>query len=108
MERYLLFDSGCGACTNIAQAVEKESSNWLTVRSLRDPEMQTLLAQADPAWKWTPTILEREGDHIRIFTGWRLQLKLFQKIGFSRSLRLLTVVAQNSVPATSQSRRDML
>lgn len=108
MERYLLFDSGCRACTNIAQAVEKESSNWLMARSLRDLEMQTLLAQADPAWKWTPTILEREGDHIRIFTGWRLQLKLLRKIGFSRSLRLLTVVTQNSVPATSQSRRDML
>ncbi len=58
MRRYLLFDSGCSKCTEIAQAVEQAAQGWLEARSLRDPAMQRLLDAARPDWRWEPTSLE--------------------------------------------------
>ena len=43
MERYLLFDSGCSLCSNLAQSVQAESNGMLTARSLREPAIQTIL-----------------------------------------------------------------
>ncbi len=48
MPRYLLFDSGCSKCMEIARDVEQATQGWLEARSLRDPGMQSLLAQARP------------------------------------------------------------
>lgn len=48
MHRYLLFDSGCAQCTELAQAVAQATHGGLEARSLRDPAMQRLLAQARP------------------------------------------------------------
>jgi hypothetical protein len=56
--RYLLFDSGCSTCTEIAQAVEKETEGWMTVRSLREASVQKTLDKARPGWSWEPTFLE--------------------------------------------------
>jgi len=108
MERYLLFDSGCHMCSSIARVVEGECSGWLTVRSLREVEMQKLLAQVDPRWKWTPTLVEVSDQQVHIFTGWRMRLRLLQKLGLPRSLRLLTSIATNTVQTPSQSRRRLL
>lgn len=52
MHRYLLFDSGCAQCTELAQAVAQATHGGLEARSLRDPAMQRLLAQARPYWCW--------------------------------------------------------
>ena len=35
MQRYLLFDSGCSKCTEIAREVEQATHGWLEARSLR-------------------------------------------------------------------------
>lgn len=36
MERFLLFDSGCAVCSELAREIEHESGGWMMVRSLRD------------------------------------------------------------------------
>ncbi len=69
MKRYLLFDAGCPACTRVARAIERESNGWLTARSLHDPKMQALLRKARPEWRWEPTLLEVDSEHVRVFTG---------------------------------------
>ncbi|WP_448590726.1 hypothetical protein [Thermoflexus hugenholtzii] len=68
-ERYLLFDSGCAVCTALAREVEALSGGRLGVRSLREPEVQALLNQAHPNWRWEPMLLEIEGEQVRVFTG---------------------------------------
>lgn len=50
MMRYLLFDSGCTACTRVALQVEQIANGWIRVRSLSDPAMQTLLTRGSPKW----------------------------------------------------------
>lgn len=98
MHRYLLFDSGCSQCTEIAQAVEQAAAGGLEARSLRDPAMQRLLAQACPHWRWQPTLLEVEGERVRAFTGLALGLRLMRVLGLRRARRPAKLVGRLSAP----------
>lgn len=40
----------------MSRDIERENTGWLVGRSLRDGEMQDLLAQAKPNWQWEPTL----------------------------------------------------
>ena len=101
MHRYLLFDSGCSQCTEIARAVEQAAQGGLEARSLRDPTMQRLLAQARPHWRWQPTLLEVEGERVRAFTGLALGLRLATGLGLRRAGRLAKLVGRLSAPPAS-------
>jgi len=98
MHRYLLFDSGCSQCTEIAQAVEQATQGGLEARSLRDPTMQRLLAQARPHWRWQPALLEVAGDRVRAFTGLAMGLRLMGVLGLRRVWRLAKLVRSIGVP----------
>jgi hypothetical protein len=86
--RYLLFDSGCSACTEIAQAVEKETDGWLTVRSLREDGVQEALNKARPGWKWEPTFLEVSEDRTIVFTGLSMKVHMLAGLGPRRAARV--------------------
>jgi len=101
MHRYLLFDSGCSQCTEIAQAVEQATQGGLEARSLRDPTMQRLLAQARPHWRWQPALLEVAGDRVRAFTGLAMGLRLMGVLGLRRVWRLAKLVRRLSAPLAS-------
>jgi hypothetical protein len=101
MHRYLLLDSGCSQCTEIAQAVEQATQGGLEARSLRDPTMQRLLAQARPRWRWQPALLEVEGDRVRAFTGLAMGLRLMGVLGLRRVWRLAKLVRRLSAPLAS-------
>jgi hypothetical protein len=45
-------------------------------RSLRDPEVKTLLDAAQPGWRWKPTLLEVTDVQPRVFTGIAMRLNL--------------------------------
>jgi hypothetical protein len=94
MERYLLFDSGCSVCTGLAQAIERESNGWLTARSLRDAEMQALLKETRPEWRWEPTLLEVDGARVRVFTGLKLRARVALGLGPKRAWRVAELVQQ--------------
>lgn len=51
MNRYLLFNAGCGACSSIARQAQDEVDDILTVRSLADKEIKLHLDTALPGWK---------------------------------------------------------
>ena len=101
MPRYLLFDSGCSICAELAQAVEQATHGGLEARSLRDPAMQRLLAQARPHWRWQPTLLEVEGERVRAFTGLALGLRLMGVLGPRRAMSLAKLVGRFSAPPAS-------
>lgn len=81
MMRYLLFDSGCTACTRVALQVEQIANGWIRVRSLSDPAMQTLLTRGSPKWKWEPMLIEVDEQNVKVFTGLRMGIRIVAALG---------------------------
>jgi len=107
MHRYLLLDSGCSQCTEIAQAVEQATQGGLEARSLRDPTMQRLLAQARPRWRWQPALLEVAGDRVRAFTGLAMGLRLAMTLGPHRALQLIKLLGRFSPSLKGMEAADL-
>ena len=84
-KRWLLFDSACSVCRQLAQEIERETGAVVTARSLRTPEVQVLLDQARPGWRWEPTLLEVGEDHLRAFTGLGMAFRLVRILGLRRA-----------------------
>lgn len=110
MERYLLFDSGCSKCTQLASAVQSKTEGWLSVRSLRDETIHQLLNRAKPNWRWEPTLLEIDGEQIRVFTGIAMRVRIMTELGPVRAWDLAKLVRESggSVSGVNMSRRDFL
>lgn len=110
MERSLLFDSGCAACTKLARAIEHDTEGWLAARSLHEPEIQALLDRARPGWRWEPTLLEVDGDQVRAFTGLALRARLVAGLGPRRAWRVARLVRQVGMPlgGVDLGRRSLL
>ncbi len=90
-KRYLLFDSGCSECTEIAQSVEKETEGWLSARSLQDRDVQKLLSETRPDWKWEPTLLEVDGQKPQVFTGLAMKTRMLVGLGPRRARRVAKI-----------------
>lgn len=103
MHRYLLFDSGCTICAQLARMVEQEAAGWLAARSLRDQEMQALLTEAKPGWRWEPTLLEVEGGRARVYTGVGMRARLGIKLGPRRAFAVARLLRQYTQPAAARS-----
>lgn len=95
MRRYLLFDSGCTVCSNLARNVESRSNDFLSAQSLTDPEMQDLLKQANPEWQWVPTLLEVKDGVCKAFTGISLRVRLLYVLGPRRSWQIARLVSRS-------------
>lgn len=92
MERYLLFDAGCAICSRMAQELDEVSNGWFTARSLRDEDMQALLRNARPDWKWEPTLLEVKGTRIRVYTGLKMRSRVATGVGVRRAWQMAKIV----------------
>lgn len=112
MTHYLLFDSQCLSCSSLAQAIESESQGWLAARSLHEAEMQALLNRARPGWKWEPTLLEVDGERVRVFTGLALRRKMLLGLGPKRAWRVAQLITQtgqlHSAEEAHHGRRSLL
>ena len=97
--RYLLFDSGCGACTEIASTIEQEANGWLNAKSLQQDEVQETLAKAIPNWKWKPSLLEvsSNGEQTRVHTGLSMKARMVLGVGPTQALRMWST-AQELAP----------
>lgn len=98
VERYLLFDSGCTTCSRLATAIEKESGGRIILRSLHELDIQLMLMNTRPGWKWEPTLLEVNGDQVRAFTGLAMRGRLIATLGLRKALRIACLVYQAGVP----------
>lgn len=107
--RYLLYDSGCGACTRIAETVEREGKGLVTARSLRDPEIQALL-QGAANWRWEPMLLEASDRSIRVWRGLGIGLRLSIMVGPRRAFRIARIAMRERTRLTgvSSERRRFL
>lgn len=112
MERYLLFDSGCSVCTELAEQIETLSEGRLAVRSLRDPRVQVWRTEAlGPNPPSAPTLLAVEGEQVRGWTGFSMAGQLLWLLGPRKSWRVLQLLQEISQPSEiipNSSRRRFL
>jgi len=109
-QTFLLFDSACSACSQLAREVERETGGMLVARSLREPDLQVWLKQARPGWRWEPTLLEVDGERPWAFTGLGMALRLVQVLGLRRAGRVARLVQRAPVLHTEMhaERRQFL
>ncbi len=111
LKRYLLFDASCNLCTQTAHAIEQETSGFLAARSLRDPEMQSLLDEFRPNRTWEPTLIEIYGQRTRIYTGAGMRTRLLFELGPRKAFCVARLATQFKRPiksASATSRRHLL
>lgn len=110
MQRYLLFDGGCTACTRVALQVEQLSNGWMRARSLSDPTMKVFLTKGRPNWKWEPTLIEIDGQNVTVFTGLPMSIRILAALGPRRAWQIAQHVREAehvqsaSRPFTSERR----
>lgn len=90
--RYLLFDSGCATCADVARSVERETEGWLSARSLHEVWVQKQLSEARPDWKWEPGILEIQGGKTFVFTGLKMKVRLLVGLGPRKTACIANIV----------------
>jgi len=103
MERYLLFDSGCKFCTQVATQIENEVNGKIMSRSLRDPEILSILRTAKSEWKWEPMLLEVKANKTRVYSGLQMRIRLTSLLGVRQAWK----VAQIIQDATLLQAQDM-
>jgi len=64
--------------------MEDASDGKLTARTLRDPDVRSVLDDVKPGWRWEPTLLEVDGDRRRVYVG--LGMRLVRVLGPRRAL----------------------
>ncbi len=109
-KRCSLFDSGCSLCTEVARRVEEAAGGWLEARSLRDPEMQALLDKAKPGWKWEPTLVEVDGDGVRVYQGLRMRVRMVRGLGVRKAWDIIKSIYQANIQLqrVDEGRREFI
>ncbi|WP_017539748.1 hypothetical protein [Nocardiopsis halophila] len=90
---YLLFDSECAKCGNLARTVEQVAGGWLESRSLHDPSVQELLSEAKPGWTWRPMLVTFRNGRARVYSGTLMVVRMGVALGPVKSFRILTGAA---------------
>ena len=104
MERYLLFDSECVACSAFAQSIEGIVGDYLRVCSLHHESMITLLDRVNPSWSFEPTLLEVEGTRVRMFTGFSLASRLARVLGPRKAVQVARLAASALRPQHTKAK----
>lgn len=95
MKRYLLFNSNCEMCSQIALELERELGGWLEVKSLNDSSIKKYLNSNHPGWSLEPMLLlqSNEGKQ-KLLTGFNMKLFLIRKLGINRAIKIAELVSQ--------------
>lgn len=98
MQHYILYDSGCAQCDDLAAKIEKESGGALTAKSLYAREAKEWLDRARPNWKFEPTLVQVDGDDVRAYTGLSMRAHMLTFLNPLQLLKIARVVQQAGVP----------
>lgn len=71
MKRYLVYDSHCAKCTQIANSAQELAGSKLVILSVHSSEAIALLNQAHPnGWRHAPYLVEVDDkEHVKAWTG---------------------------------------
>jgi methylamine dehydrogenase accessory protein MauD len=95
---YLLFDSSCSLCSDLAGDVERASNGTLLTKSLYAPDAIELLKQARPDYKFEPTLVEVKGKRVRAYTGLAMRAQMVTFLNPLQLLKIARIVQQAGVP----------
>jgi methylamine dehydrogenase accessory protein MauD len=98
MQRYILYDSGCAQCDDLAAKLEQASGGTLLGMSLYDREAKKWLDRARPNWKFEPTLLQVDGDQVHAYTGMSMRAHMLTFLNPLQLLKIVRVVQQAGVP----------
>lgn len=95
---YLLFDSSCTQCSDLAGDVERASGGALLTKSLYAPDAIELLKRARPNYKFEPTLLEVKGDQVRAYTDMAMRAQMVTFLNPVQLFKIARIVQQAGVP----------
>lgn len=118
MERYLVFNPGCAACSRLAETVQGAAGAKLQTISIQDEQAKTLLDQAYPqGWEFAPYLITVDGGRVHAWTGVGAAVRLGLLMGPRQALRVWSLARRSGVPlppgskpprAFAASRREFL
>ena len=101
------FDAGCSTCSDVAKLIEERVDGKLTVRNLRDPEVQRWREKAlGVAAPWAPTLFEvgPGSDEVQAWVGVKMSLALGRRLGPRDSWRVMQALGEiGAVPMIEES-----
>lgn len=73
LERYLVFNARCRACTALAEIIRAASNDNLELIDIHSPLARRLLGQATSphGWKFAPYLVVVRPDRVEAHTNWR-------------------------------------
>jgi predicted DCC family thiol-disulfide oxidoreductase YuxK len=77
----LLYDGECPTCAGLADELAVGARGGLLTASLRDPDVQRLLDQLQPGWRWEPMLIIGRSGRQRVRQGAMMGLRLIPIIG---------------------------
>lgn len=95
---YLLFDSSCSLCSDLAGDVERASGGTLLTKSLYAPDAIELLKQARPNYKFEPTLVQVKGKRVRAYTGMAMRAQMVTFLNPLQLLKIARIVQGAGVP----------
>jgi len=96
--RYILFDSSCSLCTDVAADIEHASGGALTGESLYSRRAKGWLDTARPGWKFEPTLVEVQDEQVRAYTGMAMRARMLTILNPLQLLKIARVVQAAGVP----------
>jgi len=108
MQYYLLFDSGCKFCKQVAMQIESKIGGQIKVRSLREPEIQSMLNKIKPRWQWEPMLLEVDQTEAVAYSRIQMQIRLVRQLGIRQAWEVAKIVQKSTSLQTyhTPSRRN--
>lgn len=99
MNRYLLFDSSCEICSQMANEIEFEANGWLKTKSLHDPLIQQKLDAIKPNWTFEPMLfIEKDEGPTRVLNGFNMAVAFTFGVGLIKTTKILKKIsAYNSL-----------
>ncbi len=97
-EHYILYDSSCSQCSDIAADIERATGGLLLGESLYARRAKDWLDKARPGWKFEPTLIEFDGNDVRAYTGLAMRARMLTFLNPLQLLKLVRVVQQAGIP----------
>ncbi len=97
-QHYILFDSSCSLCSDLAADIEKASGGALLGKSLYSREAKAWLDRARPGWKFEPTLVTVHEDEAHAYTGMAMRAQMLTFLNPLQLLRIARIVQKAGVP----------
>lgn len=102
MNRYLIFDSRCSACSSLARAIEEGVTRKLDVVDISSEQAKELLDQVFPnGWEYQPYLVIVNQNEVSALTGYKMALQIGMLLGPKKSWQVYSLAKQYKVKISS-------